>query len=74
MDKNTNVTLILEPIDVNKWKLFQQYYDPFTVIVNAGVFSIKNGNAVLHFDNLGTLQTIERGDILYSKKHMSYPQ
>ncbi len=67
---NETVTLFVEPIDVAKWKTFQQYYEPFTTIVNAGVFLIRNGNAVLHFDSQGTLQTIERGDILYSRRHV----
>lgn len=66
---NDEITVFLAPVDVSKWKLFQQHYEPFTTIVNAGVFNIKNGNAVLHFDYLGTLQTIERGDILYSRRH-----
>lgn len=73
MDKIDQITLFIEPLDVSKWKLFQQFYEPITTIINAGVFTIRNGNAVLHFDAQGTLQTIERGDILYSKRHLSTP-
>ncbi len=69
--ESNQVTIYVEAIDVKRWALFQEHYDPFTVMVDAGVFGIKNGNAVLHFDNLGVLQTIERGDILYSKRHLS---
>ena len=65
--------IFVEPIDVRRWSLFQQYYDPFTVMVDAGVFSIKNGSVALHFDHEGTLQTIQRADTLYSKRHLSTP-
>lgn len=30
-----------------------------TNLFEQGVFNIKNGNATLHFDNLGTLQAID---------------
>ena len=67
--KPNQVTLFLEPIDVAKWRLFQQYYEPFSVIIDSGVFSIKNGSACLRFDANGILQKIERDDILYSRVH-----
>lgn len=63
------VTIFVEPIDVKKWQLFQEYYDPFTVMVNAGVFSTKNGSIALNFDSQGILQNIQRADYLYSRKH-----
>lgn len=71
MDKPNQITIFIEPLDVGKWKLFQEFYNPFTVLIDSGVFNIRNGNAVLHFDAQGTLQTVERGDILYSKRHLS---
>lgn len=71
MEQTDQITLFIEPIDVGRWKLFQQFYEPFTTIVDSGVFAIKNGHAVLHFDKLGVLQRIERGDVLYSKMHLS---
>ncbi len=66
---NEPLTIFIEPIDVNRWKLFQQYYDPFATIVQANVFDIRNGFARLHFDNTGTLQVIEREDQIYNRKH-----
>lgn len=61
--------IFVEPIDVRKWAIFQQYYDPFTIMIDYGVFQVKNGAVSLHFDNVGTLQNIQRADVLYSRKH-----
>lgn len=55
--------------DVSKWMLFQQYYSPFSVLVSAGVFSVRNGSVSLHFDREGVLKTINRADILYSERY-----
>jgi len=67
--KNEQITIFVEPIDVSKWKIFQQHYDVFTVLVDAGVFNTKNGSIALNFDSQGTLQNIQRADFLYSRKH-----
>ncbi len=47
---NDQVTIYVQALDVKRWALFQEHYDPFVIMVDAGVFGIKNGNAVLHFD------------------------
>lgn len=57
--------------EAQKFLLFQQYYEPFTVLLDSGVFNIRNGSAILHFDNEGTLQAINRADVLYSRRHTS---
>ncbi len=69
--KSDQVTIFVEPIDVTKWRLFQQYYEPFTVMIDYGVFGVKNGAVSMHFDSQGVLQTIQRADVLYSKRHLS---
>jgi len=38
-------------------------------MVERGVFETKNGSVTLNFDKDGVLQTIERKDYLYSKRH-----
>ena len=65
------VSIFISTPEMVHWKLFNEYYEPFTVMLNAGVFSIKNGSVALHFDHSGTLQTIQRADTLYSRKHIS---
>lgn len=67
--QKTEQIIFVEPIDVRKWALFQQYYEPFTVMIDAGVFATKNGSIALNFDSYGTLQNIQRADYLYSRKH-----
>lgn len=63
------VTIYLTEPDAQKFVLFQKYYLEFMLLVEKGVFDQKNAAISLHFDNTGTLQTIQRADFLYSKKH-----
>ncbi len=62
------VTILIPEQKSKKWLLFNQNYETFSIMLDKGVFNVKNGNVVLHFDNNGMLQTIERADILYSKR------
>ncbi len=55
--------------EAGKFLLFQQYFEPFSIMIDADLFSIRNGSATLHFDSNGTLQTINRADVLYSRRH-----
>lgn len=61
--------IVVEQIDLNKWRQFQQYYEPFKAIVDAGVFDVRSGIVSLHFDHLGILQVIRRDDQLYNRKY-----
>jgi hypothetical protein len=67
MEQTTQLFLI--PAEAQQFMLFQAHYEPITVLLDADVFSIRNGSATLHFDHTGTLQTIQRSDYLYSRKH-----
>lgn len=67
MDEKTTVYLI--PSEVTQFLLFQQYYQPFSLLVDRQVFEQKNATVLLDFDHLGVLQTIRRNDSLYSRKH-----
>jgi len=62
-------TLFVVPAEAAMFLVFQQNYDTFSTLADAGTFSIRNGSATLHFDSAGVLQTIERRDYLYSRKH-----
>lgn len=64
----TCTNIELTPEDVEKFKLFQQYYDTFTALVEAKVFEQKTASITLNFDHDGVLQTIERKDMMYSKR------
>lgn len=54
--------------EAKKFMLFQQHYELFSLLLEKGVFDQKSAAISLHFDHLGTLQTIQRADFLYSRK------
>ncbi len=67
MDK---IAVFVPDAEAQQFLLFQQYFEPFNVMLGAGVFNIRSGSATLHFDGDGTLKTINRSDVLYSRKHL----
>ena len=69
MDK-IEVAVYIPDADATKWLLFQQYYEPFTLLAERHVFEQKNATILLDFDHLGILQNIRRNDFLYSRKHV----
>lgn len=71
MEKKIEVAIYLPDAEAQKWLLFQQYYEPFTTLVESKVFAVRNGSVVLHFDSDGILQAINRADYLYKR---GYPQ
>jgi hypothetical protein len=64
-----NVTLILTEVEAKNFIEFQKNYELFMLLLEKKVFNQKNSAVTLHFDHNGTLQTIQRADFLYSKKH-----
>lgn len=68
MNKTQEVTIFLSDIEAKKWIMFQQYYSPFSLMVESGVFLVKNGSVALHFDAIGMLKSIHRADVLYDAR------
>lgn len=68
---NMETTIILSTEDAQKFKLFVEYYDMFSLLVSKNVFNQKSASVSLNFDHNGVLQTIHRNDILYSSRHES---
>jgi len=68
MDK-IEVKVFIPDEDAKKWLLFQEHYEFFSLLIEKGVHEQKNAAVSLHFDNTGTLQTIQRSDFMYSRKH-----
>ncbi len=66
---NIEVAVYMPDETAKKFLIFQEYYDAFSLLVERGVFEQKNAAISLHFDQNGTLQTIQRADFLYSRKH-----
>jgi hypothetical protein len=65
------VAVYIADEEATQFLLFQQHYEPFTILVDSGVFDIRNGSAILHFDNQGILQAVNRADVLYSRRHQT---
>lgn len=63
------ITIFATDETARQFLLFQEHFDVFSTMINKGVFNIKNGSVALHFDHNGILQTIQRADVLYSRKH-----
>lgn len=66
---NKEITVFLTEQDAVRFMNFQKYYNEFMLFVNKGVFDQKNSAITLHFDSNGILQTIQRADFMYSRKH-----
>lgn len=67
MDK---IAIFVPNKEAEQFLLFQQYFEPVNIIIEAGVFTIRNGSARLNFDNEGKLSSIDRSDILFSRRHL----
>lgn len=65
---NQEITIFLTETDALRFKEFQQNYDNFMLLISQGVFSIKNGSAVINFDTNGHITTIQRADMLYNSR------
>lgn len=77
MMKDKDIIAVFIPNEeARRFLLFKQHFDVFNILLDNSVFDIRNGSVALHFDSLGTLQTIQRADILYSRKFekRTYPQ
>ncbi len=64
------VTILLPENEAKKWILFQKYYDTFSILADQGILEQKNAAVTLHFDKNGILQTVQRADFLYSRRHV----
>lgn len=69
MNEIKQVKIILSEEDAKRWIEYQKNYVTFVLMLERGVFDIKNGSALLNFDSQGILQNIQRSDYLYSRKH-----
>lgn len=51
--------------EVKQFLIFQQYFKPITVLINAHVFEQKDATILLDFDHSGTLVKVRRNDALW---------
>ena len=55
--------------DAVKYREFMKNYDTFNLMLEKGVFNVRNGSVALHFDKNGTLKIIQRADVLFDAKY-----
>jgi len=63
-----STTLHLTPEQIELFKLFRQYQEPFKVLIESGVFDTKKGTATLSFDNHGLLTDVSVTFNAYKRK------
>lgn len=64
MDKRT--TVYLDEEVAGKFVLFQQYFIPFEVMIQANFFEQRAATLVTRIDKDGKIRDISRTDLLYS--------
>jgi len=67
MDKDL-IAIYIPDEEAKQFLLFKEYQNKFCLLLEAGVFSIKNGSAMLNFDAFGSITTIQRADMLYNAR------
>ena len=55
--------------EAKKFLLFQEHFQEFTLMLESGVFDVRNGSVTLHMDKNGSIKAINRSDVLYSARH-----
>lgn len=66
---STEVTIYISEEDARHFVLFQKHYEVFKALLESKVFEQKKATIALNFDHEGVLQSIQRADFLYTKKH-----
>lgn len=63
------IKIEISELDARLFLEFQKNYDTFSTLLQSGIFSIRNGNAVINFDKEGVLREITLHTIGYKKGH-----
>lgn len=67
----TGVLVELSPADAALFLEFRRLQDTFATMVATGVFNTRNGKAILHFDNEGTLAQIDFDVVGFKRTKLS---
>jgi hypothetical protein len=63
------IAIYIPDDEAKKFLLFQEHYATFCLLLESGVFGVRNGSVVLHMDKKGLIKAINRTDVLYSARH-----
>lgn len=64
---NELIKIELNEEDASLFRQFRENQDTFKTFIKNGVFNIRNGTALLNFDNLGNLTQIDINVVMYKK-------
>lgn len=62
------IKIELTTIEAIQFRDWQQFHNTFALLVRSGVFDVKNGRSIIHFDPEGNIKKIEREDTLYNER------
>ena len=58
-------TIEIDDLEAEQFKLFRQYQNDFTALLESNFFTFKNGQAIVHRDNEGKLRIVEIKEIKF---------
>lgn len=70
---NDPIAIYIPDEQAKKFVIFQQYYEPFSLLLDRKVFEQKNCFVSLFFDQNSVLQSIQRKDYLFSRRFDDIP-
>lgn len=66
---NSTVRIYLTDQQLTAFKGFENYYQDLVTMLDAGVFSFTNGQAIIHRDSTGGLRRITFELVKYDRRH-----
>lgn len=67
---NSSIRMYLTDEQLVAFRGFETYYQDLVTMLDAGVFTFKNGQAVIHRDHEGDLKRITFELVRYDKRHV----
>lgn len=59
--------------EATQFVAFRKHQDLFFLLYNAGVFNVKNGEVVIHFNQDGTIMQINTTSLMFRRGKLSTP-
>jgi hypothetical protein len=54
--------------ECQQFRQFQEYYESFTTLVDSGIFTVRNGSFIIHYNSDGTIATTEIHQLTYRRR------
>ena len=62
------IPVYLPDEEVKKFMIFQEFFEPISILVQNHVFEQKNATILLDFDKDGVIRSVRRQDFLYTSR------